>query len=128
MLRGFNKDMSLNVFVYEKELEINPVFLKESNTVKIELFAAATDTVRVEMSAENLIHDNSDWLWRCEEILMRTNMYSTDKQKIMDIVKSDTVSTHEKMAKLFYEVPSAYHTILALREMMTLTKKEYDIQ
>ena len=59
---------------------------------------------------------------------MRTNMYSTDKQKIMDIVKSDTASTHDKIAKLFYEAPSAYSTILALREMMTLTKKEYDIQ
>lgn len=87
-----------------------------------------TDTVRVEMSAEDLIHDNSDWLLRCEEILMRSNMYSTDKQKIMDVVKSDTVSTHDKIGKLFYEAPSAYPTILALREMMTLTKKEYDIQ
>lgn len=128
LLRGFNSNMSVNLFVNEKELEVKPILLKESNTVKIEVTADVTDTVRVEMSAEDLIHDNSDWLLRCEEILMRTNMYSTDKQKIMDIVRMDTVSTHDKISKLFYETPSAYPTILALREMMTLTKKEYDIQ
>lgn len=128
MLRGFNRNMSVKLFVNEKELEVKPILSRESNTVRIEVIANVIDTVRVEMSAENLIHDNSDWILRCEEILMRSNMYSTDKQKIMDVVKSEAVSTHDKIGKLFYETPSAYRTILALREMMTLTKKEYDIQ
>lgn len=126
MLRGFHKTASVKAFVNGAELAVTPVYSAESNTVSVAVTACATESVRLEITAENLVHDNADWISRCEEILMRTKIYTTEKQKIFDIIKMNNVSAHDKMAKLFYEVPLVYSTILALREMMTLTKGEYE--
>ena len=124
-LRGFNRKAGIKAFIDGKEITAEIKTDRESNSVCVILKAYASSEIQIVITAENLIHDNYDVLDRCVEILMRTNMYATDKQKIFDIIKMENVSIHEKICRLFYECPSAYNTILALREQLTLTESEY---
>ena len=57
---------------------------------------------------------------------MLADTFVGDKHKILDILRRQNVSIHDRVAQLTAQVPSEYQIVLALREMLTLTKGEYE--
>lgn len=125
-LRGFHRDTVAAVSVSGAPVTADTGYDKATNTLTVEVAAAVTDEVRVELTAASLIHDNADWLERCEQILLLANTYVGDKHKAMEILQRTDVTVHEHVMMLCAQLPSEYVTTLALREMLTLTEDEYE--
>ena len=125
-LRGFHRDTAAAVSVGGVQVAADAVYDKATNTLTVEIRAAVTDEVRVELTADALMHDNADRIGHCEQILLLADTFVGDKHKIMDILLRQNVSIHDRVAQLTAQVPSDYQTVLALREMLTLTKGEYE--
>lgn len=125
-LRGFHRDTTAAVSVGGVPVAADAVYDKASNTLTVEIRAAVTDEVRVELTADALMHDNADQIDHCGQILLLADIFVGDKHKILDILQRQNVSVHDRVAQLTAQVPSEYPIILALREMLTLTKGEYE--
>lgn len=125
-LRGFHRDTTAAVSVGGVPVATDAVYDKASNTLTVEIRAAVTDEVRVELTADALMHDNADQIDHCGQILLLADIFVGDKHKILDILQRQNVSVHDRVAQLTAQVPSEYPIILALREMLTLTKGEYE--
>lgn len=124
--RGFHRDTAAVVFVNGVPANTDTRYDKQTNTLTVEVVAAVTDEIRVELTAALLMHDNADWRERCEQILLLANAYIGDKNKAMELLRRENISVHEYVMMLNSQLPSEYITTLALREMLTLTEDEYE--
>lgn len=124
-LRGFHRDTAATVRVNGETVISSTNYDKLTNTLTVEIDAAVTDEVCVELTADALMHDNADWRERCRQILKLANVFVGDKQKAMDILQRENMLAHEYVMTLMAQLPEEYVTILALREMLTLTEDEY---
>lgn len=125
-LRSFHRDTAAAVSVGGVPVAADAVYDKATNTLTVEIRAAVTDEVRVELTADALMYGNADRIGHCEQILLLVDTFIGDRHKILDILRRQNVSIHDRVAQLTAQAPSEYQTVLALREMLTLTKGEYE--
>lgn len=125
-LRGFHRDTVATVYVNGAVVVTNGCYDRAFNTLTIGIDAAVNDEIRMELTAASLMHDNADWFDRCERILLLASTYVGDKHKMMDLLQREDVPVHERVMQLNAQTPSEYQTVMALREMLTLTEDEYE--
>lgn len=125
MLRGFNRSVCCKLIVNGREMKTDLRYCEDTNTAIIEISARVTDEITVKITGDTLIHDNCDWVKRCEDILLLSDMFISDKHKIINAITDTKETIHNRISKLFCEAPAYYKTILALREILTLTEGEY---
>jgi hypothetical protein len=117
-LRGFHKAASVAVNLPGAEIRRIP----ETNTTRITVTAAVTETITVTVSGHSLIHDNSDVMDRCRNILMLSQI--GDKEKVMAILHGQT-TIRGKLQRIEGDRREWMATADALRELLTLTQEEF---
>lgn len=125
-LRGFHRDTIATLFLNGVTVTAESCYDCETNTWTISVCMEVTDTLRLEMTAPSLMHDNADWLERCTQILMHANTFAEDKNKMINLLLRSELSIHDRVTQLIAQAPSEYTTVLALREMLTLTQDEFE--
>jgi hypothetical protein len=117
-LRGFHKAASVAVNLPGAEIRRIP----ETNTTRITVTATVTETITVTVSGHSLIHDNSDVMDRCRNILLLSQI--GDKEKVMAILRGQA-TIREKLRRIEGDRREWMATADALRELLTLTQEEF---
>jgi hypothetical protein len=88
--------------------------------------APADQEIRVTFTGSNLIHDNSDALDRCFDLLLHSQIATDHKEHIWKWVQKDD-SIHQKMHNMSsFRDRQISGVVGAIRELLTLTQDEYD--
>ena len=126
-LRGFHRDTEAFVTVNGESVLSNSCYDKQTNTLTVDINAAMNDEISIKLTADSLMHDNSDWICRCENIMRLANSFVGDKHKVMETLKrKDISSVHCRIMNVFEQIPAERSVRLALGEMLTLTEDEYE--
>ena len=97
-----------------------------SNTTEICVTAAVNQQIRVTFSGEQLIHDNSDVLDRCRDILLHSQIRFGDKEDIFGLIQSEK-PLHNKLYFISAFRPAETIGVTdAVRELLTLTQGEFE--
>ena len=121
-LRGFHKNANITVNIP------NAVITRENdcNSTVIFVNAPANQEIRVTFTGSNLIHDNSDALDRCFDLLLHSQIATDHKEHIWKWVQKDD-SIHQKMHNMSsFRDRQISGVVGAIRELLTLTQDEYD--
>lgn len=116
-LRGFHKDAEISVNIP------GAVITREENTTCVCVTASVQDKVEITISGDTLIHDNSDVMERCRDLVLFSQI--SDKDALMRIVRNKENTIHRKLTQMMYNRKEWTAISDALREMMTLTEEEY---
>ena len=125
-LRGFHKDASIQVLVDGKIYETSAVYENECNTWAVGVSADVTSTIKVVVCGKELIHDNSDVEKRIFDILMKSQLLLMEKNNCYNIVRMKNITLHHKIWSLGNSSPEQYHLAKAMKELLTLTKEEFE--
>ena len=117
-LRGFHKDAAVSVNLPGAVIRR----LKQNNTTQITVTADVTQEIVISVNGEALIHDNSDVMERCREIILFSQI--GNKDELMGYVRSDA-SIHSKLWRMEGSRREWIPVSDALREMLTLTEEEF---
>ncbi len=83
--RGFSKTTQAKVFVDGERVRARREYDKETNTVSFILPAISTDKkITVELTAKNLMHDNSDYKERIFDIILRAHVTYQEKADLWE--------------------------------------------
>ena len=122
-LRGFHKDAKISVNISGAQIQREG----NCNTTVISVTAPVDQEIRVTFIGENMIHDNSDVEKRCFEMLLHSQIGIDDKEHIWECLHKDE-SIHQKMHWMSsYRSRDISVVVGAIRELLTLTREEYDI-
>lgn len=117
-LRGFHKDAEVSVNLTGTTIKS----VSKSNTRQITVTAPVTQEIVITVSGAQLIHDNSDVMDRCREIVLFSQI--SEKDELMRFVRS-SVSIHEKLRHMEGNRREWALVSDALRELLTLTEEEF---
>ena len=95
-----------------------------TNTTYVTVEAPVTRGIRLEITGEALLHDNSDVEGRIGELLQFAQMFNEWKNYIMDVVRSN-VSLHQKIYRITGRMQEVEGIVEAVEELLTLTEDEY---
>lgn len=124
-LRGFNKNINIEVLIDGKTCQAEKVYVSQNNTLQISVSANVSSEIEICVSGENLIHDNSDAIDRIFNILCKANISNKDKYHYYECIKLKDTTVHTKLLKMGDFSPEDYHTVKAIKELLTLTVEEY---
>ena len=86
--RGFNRNTRVSVTVNGVKKNVRREYDKASNTLKVYIpKTAVTSSIKAELTAKNLMHDNSDKYERMFEIILRSQIDYQQKADYWDAVK-----------------------------------------
>ena len=125
-LRGFHKDANVQVFVDGKIYETSAVYEHECNTWAVRVNADVTSTIEVVVCGKELIHDNSDVEKRIFDILMKSQLPLLEKNNCYNVARMKNITLHHKIWSLGNSSPEQYHLAKAMKELLTLTKEEFE--
>ena len=109
-LRGFHRGICVEGGVWEPE----------TNTLWVTVTAGTDETVRIRITADELIHDNCDAVDRCEEILRRSQDSHYEKEQLWQLLSQPTL--RDRMTALRC---SGRTTAKAMEELLILTEDPY---
>ncbi len=118
-LRGFHKDATVSVNL--PGAEIKPI--GKTNTLQITVTADVTQEITVTVSGPQLIHDNSDVMARCRDIILLSQI--SEKDKVMEFVADPDASIHTKLWRIEGRRREWAAAGDAIRELLTLTEEEF---
>ena len=116
-LRGFHKCAEISVNIP------GAVVTREGNTTVVCVCASVQEKVEVTIQGDALIHDNSDAMDICRNIVLFSQI--TDKDKLMEIVRRDR-SVHYRLVEMHYNRKEWTGVTDAICELLTLTEEEYE--
>ena len=112
--RGFNRNVVVDSYDASWDYETNTLWV----TISVDSLEAATVTIR----GEDLIHDNCDWLERCDRIIGLSQIAHKDKEHLWNKINGIGFrKTPSLLAKVVNVRGFAIPGGKALAEMLTLT-------
>lgn len=124
-LRGFSRDITLDVKVNGKPTDAVITYDDKSHTTCVSVIATVDSCVTVGIKGQALLYNNADRIEKCFDILRVAQIEFTLKNRLMEIVKGDYRSLHGRIEALYGAIPSMYHLANALKEQMTLECDEF---
>lgn len=123
-LRGFHKDVVVEVLVdgnlYTADL------CRQGNTLNVTVRASVRSVVELVVDGDSLVHDNSDAETRIFNMLSSAQITYDLKNHYYNCVQRKDLSLHDRIYRLGNASPEDYHTVKAIKELLTLTKDEFD--
>lgn len=124
-LRGFAKDIKVQVYVNGVLTEAETAYEEECNTTMLVLHAEVTAQIEVKITGKQLIHDNSDVLKRCIRILQMSQIRIDEKSYITDIISNRDFWLQKKIYEITGRSEEIQPVTGAIHELLTLTEDEY---
>ena len=127
--RGFAKDVSIVATVNGEQVECERIYdaLTHTTTITMEAFVNASVVIKVE--AEKLVHDNSDRVQKCFEIIREAQIDFWMKENLYNEVKDEWRHIRERIEGLYGKIPSMSYLANALKEQLILEHDEfYDME
>ncbi len=124
--RGFHRCVGAAVTVGGKSAEASSHYNHGQNTLTVELTAPVSEDIEVIISGDRLVHDNSDVYERIYALLVKANITFELKNHYYNTACKEEPDLHEKIFRLGNSSPESYHTVKAIRELLTLTKDEFE--
>ncbi len=119
-LRGFHKDIVVDC------PNADATYDAATNTTTVAVTASVTESVTVTVTGDTLMHDNSDLPARMEQVLQLAQMPILTKMEWYDWCVDPARTTHENVIDMGACTHGYDDVRNALRELMTLTKGEFD--
>ena len=118
-LRAFAKTAVARVYVGGKQVKVRREYDKETNTIVLNLpLVSTSEKVTVEITAKNLMHNNSDYRDRIFDIILRAQV---DYQTKADVWETfDKFTRPEDIIKTFVDMNIDKTLLEAILEQMTL--------
>ena len=117
--RGFAKTAVAKVFVDGVRINARREYDKETNTVSVIIPKQKTSSkVTVELTAKNLMHDNSDWRERAFDIILRSQVDYQTKADLWDAFTK--LSDKKDIMKFVVDYRCSQNLAEALLEQITL--------
>lgn len=116
-LRGFQKSTEIYVNIPGATVTAQPA----DNTIIVQVHAPVTQHIQLRFNGTQRIHDNSDVLDRCKDILMHSQICNNEKTIIFRKLKELAV-LYDVMFNLSIRVGEASGLMGAFRELLTLTE------
>ena len=124
-LRGFAKNIQTKVFVDDVLAEVEVTYDRECNTTIVSVEASTTSVIRVNIQGEALIHDNSDVIERCMNVLQMSQINIGTKTSIGEAIVVPNQSLHQKLYAFMGRSEESQPIVGVLRELLSLTEEEY---
>ncbi len=127
--RGFAKELSTIVAVDGKEVDYQSSYDELTHTTTVEIQAAVNVEVVITIETKSLIHDNSDRVQKCFEIIREAQIDFWMKETLCNEVKDEQKHIRERIEGLYGKIPSMSYLANALKEQLILEHDEfYDIE
>ena len=124
-LRGFHKSVAVTAMVAGQAVETATAFDAETNTIWVSVSAASSAEINLQITGENLIHDNSDALKRCEKMIFFAQHTIVTKGAMWEIVSNADMPLEEKCLQLNGKYQDMDMLSKAVQEMLSLTEDKY---
>ena len=125
-LRGFHRTVSVCVTVDSEQTDFTARYSKDSNTTEICFSAPVTALCRIEIAGEKLVHDNADYLDRCENVLQHSQTRIETKTQMLRIITDEKYDIHQKLWRISEFSPDEQDLTDALKELLTLRQGEFE--
>ncbi len=117
--RGFAATTAIKAFVNGERIKIRREYDKETNTVLVILPEISTDKkISVELSAKNLMHDNSDYKDRIFDIILRAKIDYQQKADLWEVF--DNCRTVPDMMKYIVDYRGSREVAEAILELLSM--------
>ena len=120
-LRGFHRDVTVHVTVDGNAVDTPTVREEETNTTWISVSADVTARVSVRIIGQQMIHDNSDALRRCENIIQRSQYTFQIKDQLWELIRNKDTTLAWKCMLMGGNHQEQRTLTKALQELLTLT-------
>ena len=125
-LRGFHKSISVQVSVDGAPVEATCRFEPKTHSTVVTLRASTQSRIRLNITGDALIHDNSDWLDRCAEIIhIAETAYHLKDRLWKELNGFETIHSCLWLMGRRCSDRENRQILAALREMLTLEKEEF---
>ena len=124
VLRGFAKDINTSVLMDNKPVNATVKYDAKTNSTMVEIEAEITAEIRIMIEGEQLIHDNSDVVSRCEDILQFSQINSSEKGHMFRVISKEA-SLHDKIYDITGRFADEQPLVGVIRELLSLTEDEY---
>ncbi len=120
-LRGFHRDVTVHVTVNGNAVVTSSHREEETNTTWISVSADVTARVSVRIIGQQMIHDNSDALRRCENIIQRSQYTFQIKDQLWELIRNKDTTLAWKCMLMGGNHQEQRTLTKALQELLTLT-------
>lgn len=124
-LRGFTKDMNVQVMIDETLIEAEIIYDELHHTTCVSLEASVESKITITLEAPMLLFDNSNHVEKCFEILRNSQIDFQLKGRLMEIVRGKYWNCHCQIAMIHCAIPNMNHLARALKEQLTLEHDEF---
>ncbi|MBE6976262.1 MAG: DUF5110 domain-containing protein [Ruminococcaceae bacterium] len=124
-LRGFYKDVAVNVTANGADIAAETSYEAETNTVWVSVTAASAESIELSITGEKLIHDNCDAMRRCEKMILFAQHTIITKSAMWDIASNAEFPLEEKCLQLNGKYQEQDMLSKAIQEMLSLTEDKY---
>lgn len=124
--RGFSDKCSAAVYVNGAPVDAAADYNKDTRTLEVTYETEVTNTVRIELTGEALMTDNSDVVERCFNLLQRCEISTARKDYIYYQVSKVDVANRWTVQGIGVNSPEEQHLVNAVREQLTLVEELYE--
>ena len=126
-LRGFHKNIHVQLMVDGIPAEAACRYDAATNSTTVCLSASTNSEIRLQITGQTLLHDNSDMLARCASIINTAELSYHTKEQLWQVLTGEFPSVHKKIQALSMGCTDRENRsiLTALKEMLTLTQEEY---
>ena len=124
--RGFSDKCNVSVYIDGVCVNSAADYKKETKTLEITVEADVVKTVRIEVTGEALMTDNSDVMERCFNLLQRCEISSGRKALIYAQLNDVNRTLDSTIAEIGVNSPEEQHLVNAIKEQLTLVKEEFE--
>ena len=125
-LRGFNKCITVTVYVNGKETPCETVYNGENYTTTLTLSAKTSEEVTLRIEGENLVTDNGDLQERVYNIVSRAKVSVSRKGFINSAMQMDNYNHRFKTCRINFESYEERNFEGAIREQLMLLSDEFE--
>lgn len=125
-LCGFNKNADPLVTVNGVPCRVTPKWQDECNALCVKISAPVTAKVEISLIGNELVHDNGDVERRLFDMLAKAQLTFEEKNSLYSRATAKGLSLHEVIYRLGNPSRDGYHTVCAIKELLTLTKDEFE--
>ena len=124
-----SKDICVQATVDGIPAEATYCFVPETNSTVISLQASTQSQICVSVSGRVLLHDNSDMLDRCAEIINAAELAYHTKEHLWRVLTEEYPNLHKRLLRLHFDCTDRENrgVLEALKELLTLTQEELSL-
>lgn len=126
VLRGYNDLSDIAVWVNDKSERCEISRDRKTHSICVNVQAAITDTITVEVSGDELMHCNEDIEEKWLDILQRAQIGYIQKENMAKIIRDSKKNLHKKLMTISGQSPDEHHLESAIKEVLTLCCDEYE--